>query len=225
MEHDEAVRTKATERYLLGELEAEVRDQFEEHLFECPDCALDLRAASAFLEHSKVELSAPESTAVRAPEHAPTKPGWLNWLRPAIAVPVMACLLGVIAYQNFVTLPASKMGDAAPRVLASVSLLAANTRGMTIPSIDVNQGNPFLVFVDVPPGGSFVSYRVELYDPTGKKERSLPISSAAVKDTLTVQIPPVQAGDGAYRLVILGSDASGETTEVASYPLNVHFVK
>ena len=31
MDHNEAVRQKATERYLLDELDPELRDQFEEH--------------------------------------------------------------------------------------------------------------------------------------------------------------------------------------------------
>ena len=59
MGHDEAVRTLATERYLLGELAPELRDQFEEHLFDCQTCAFDLRTAATFLEHAKVVLSRP----------------------------------------------------------------------------------------------------------------------------------------------------------------------
>jgi hypothetical protein len=35
MDHNQAVREKATERYLLNELDPGVRDQFEEHLFDC----------------------------------------------------------------------------------------------------------------------------------------------------------------------------------------------
>ena len=51
MDHGDAVRLKATERYLLNELDPEQLDQFEEHLFDCPDCALDVRAA-AMLVHT-----------------------------------------------------------------------------------------------------------------------------------------------------------------------------
>lgn len=57
MDHNEAVRQKATERYLLDELDPDVRDQFEEHLFDCRDCALDVRAAAMLVEQSKVVLA------------------------------------------------------------------------------------------------------------------------------------------------------------------------
>jgi anti-sigma factor RsiW len=57
MGHDEAVRTLATEKYLLGELDPELRDQFEAHVFACQHCAFDLWSAATFLEYAKVVLS------------------------------------------------------------------------------------------------------------------------------------------------------------------------
>jgi len=42
MDHETAVKTGATERYLLGELTGEDRDRFEEHYFMCPECAEDV---------------------------------------------------------------------------------------------------------------------------------------------------------------------------------------
>src|SRR6202011_5724742 len=90
MDHDEAVRTNVTERYLLDELDPELRDQFEEHLFDCQDCALDVRAAAMFVEQSKAILSErPATVPVMAPVPV-SKAGWLAWLRPAFAVPVFA---------------------------------------------------------------------------------------------------------------------------------------
>src|SRR5579864_3409163 len=101
MDHDEAVRQKATEKYLLDELEPELRDQFEEHLFDCQDCALDLRSGAMFVEQTKVILAeSPAVSVARVPVTAAAKPGWLAWLRPAFAVPVFALLLVVIGYQN-----------------------------------------------------------------------------------------------------------------------------
>src|ERR1700757_1664055 len=103
MDHAEAVRQQATERYLLDELDPELRDQFEEHLFDCQDCALDVRSAAMFVEQGKLILAEPSAhAAVKNPVPAAAKPGWFAWLRPAFAVPVFALLLAVIGYQNFV---------------------------------------------------------------------------------------------------------------------------
>src|SRR3982074_3831115 len=129
MDHDEAVRTKVTERYLLDELDPELRDQFEEHLFDCQDCALDVRAAAMFVEQSKAILSErPEMVPARAPAPVSKAAGWFAWLRPAFAVPVFALLLGVVGYQNFVTVPRLEQAANSPRVLpwASVNV---STRG------------------------------------------------------------------------------------------------
>ena len=57
MGHDEAVRTLATEKYLLGEMHPELREKYELHLFNCEECALDLWAAITFLTHAKAILS------------------------------------------------------------------------------------------------------------------------------------------------------------------------
>ena len=103
MDHDQAVRQKATERYLLNELDPSLRDEFEEHLFDCQDCALDVRAAAMFVEQSKVVLAEPPVPAqVRVPFPVPAKVGWMGWLRPALAVPVLAVLLVAVAYQQVV---------------------------------------------------------------------------------------------------------------------------
>ena len=47
MNHTEAVRLKAAEKYLMGELSAELRDQYEDHYFGCAECAQDIAAGSA----------------------------------------------------------------------------------------------------------------------------------------------------------------------------------
>lgn len=57
MGHDEAVRILATERYLLGELGRELRQQFEAHLFDCEQCTFDVWVATTFLAHAKTILS------------------------------------------------------------------------------------------------------------------------------------------------------------------------
>src|SRR5215471_5245547 len=126
MNHDVVVRQKMAERYLLEELDPQQRDEFEEHLFDCSECAMDVRAGASFVEHSKRILAetTPETTRVLAPVFAPPTAGWFAWLRPAFAVPALALLLLVVGYQNLVTYPRLEQALHEPQVLpwASVNL-------------------------------------------------------------------------------------------------------
>jgi hypothetical protein len=105
MDHTAVVRERTTERYLLNELDSEVRNEFEEHYFDCPECALDVSAVSQFVEQSKLVLaenSGPVPTLLTSGP-GPVKYGWskygwfkygsLAWLRPAFAAPALALLL------------------------------------------------------------------------------------------------------------------------------------
>src|ERR1700677_3945296 len=105
MEHSQAVEQMAAERYLLNELTPEAREAFEEHVFDCPDCALDLRAAAAFVDEAKVQLPALVAAASARPSAGAVKSRakrdqWFSWLRPAFAVPAFAAVLGVVSYRN-----------------------------------------------------------------------------------------------------------------------------
>jgi len=117
MDHTAVVREKTTERYLLNELDPQVRDEFEEHYFSCAECALDVSAAFQFVEHSKsvlAESSKPSPVGV-VPDRGPrcgtwvirgwSTGGWLAWLRPVFAAPALALLLAVAGYQSLVIVP------------------------------------------------------------------------------------------------------------------------
>jgi len=51
MDHNEALRIQAAEKYVLGELPPPLRDEFEEHYFECEECALDVNAVAGFVDN------------------------------------------------------------------------------------------------------------------------------------------------------------------------------
>ena len=226
MDHSESIRLMATEKYLLGELTPELREQFEEHFFDCQACALDVRAGAALVEHSKVVLSEPVAvSAVRAPRAVPAKAGWSAWLRPAFAVPVLAALLVVIGYQNLVTYPKLK-GEVAvigrPEILASASLINANTRGAGRTVVSTRRNEPFLLFVDIPAEARFSSYVAELDGPGGKSEWSVAIPAVTTKDTVPIRVPADHQGAGVYTLVVRGVDSSGgKSVEVGRYPFEL----
>ena len=48
MDHEEALKIQAPEKYLLGEFSELERDQFEDHFFDCQACAAEVRAGAVF---------------------------------------------------------------------------------------------------------------------------------------------------------------------------------
>jgi anti-sigma factor RsiW len=56
MDHREAIRLQAAERYVLGELTKDLRDEYEEHYFDCAECAADVKATAAFVDNLKFDL-------------------------------------------------------------------------------------------------------------------------------------------------------------------------
>jgi Putative zinc-finger len=230
MDHDMVVRQKMTERYLLDELDPAARDEFEEHFFDCKECALDVRAGALFVEQSKVMLAEKaEPVAARLPATAsvPAIARWLTWFRPAVVVPVMVMLLAVIGYQNLVIYPQLQQAFNSPQVLpwASVNV---GTYGSEGPVITTRRGEGFLLFVRIPPDGSYSHYTTDLHNSAGKLEWSLTIPVPSGKETSAqdqwpVQVPGANREAGSYTLAVHGVTAAGESKEVgrASFELQI----
>ena len=225
MDHDAVVRQQMTERYLLNELDTQARDEFEEHFFDCQDCALDVHAGALFIEQSKVALGErPEkaSAGSLALVPAPVKSGWRQWFRPVLAAPVMALLLVVVGYQNLVTLPQMQQAMHRPQVLpwAPVNV---GTYGSEGPVITARPGQGFLLFVRIPPEGIYSQYTAELYNPAGKMEWSVTIPASSTQDQWSVQVPGANRAAGNYSLKVRGVTTAGDSKEVgqASFELQI----
>ena len=206
MDHDYAVRLSLVEKYLLEELPPELRDEFEEHYFDCQECATDLRATAAFLDSATTELKASSGP---KPVPNPTRKSWFAWLwTPAFVVPALAACLLVIAYQNIVTLPHFRSAIAelrTPEVLPTISLVGGNSRGGATPSIAVPGIQPFLVLVDIPTQDRFSSYTCLLYSPSDSLAWRVQVSAEAAKDTVSIRVPAAQRVPGSYTLVVQGN--------------------
>jgi hypothetical protein len=213
MDHSEAIREMLAEKYLLDELSPDAREAFEEHFFGCIECAQDVRTGATLISGMKDVLAeAPVSggAIVRKPESA--RSGWLGWLRPALAFPVLIVLIGIVAYQNLVSYPRLKMAANTPQVLpwASVNV---SSRGANAPAITVHHGEGFLLFVNIPPDSRYSSYIAELHDPSGKLEWSLTVP-ATTEDSYPVHVPAANRAGGSYTVVVQGISATGEKSEV-----------
>jgi|ERR1700728_125373 len=223
MDHDEAVRQKATEKYMLDELDPALRDQFEEHLFDCQECALDLRAAAMLVEQSKVilaEESVPVVERVRVP--LPAKSGWLAWLRPTFAVPVFALLLAVIVYQNQAYSRLQQKANS-PQFLASavVNLGTRGGEGMAGEGIAVpaHPGQPFELSLNVPPDGRYASYQLDLYSAPGRLEwtRTIPASGSG---TVSLYVPGSDHASPSA-LAVQGITTGGESVDLGRYAIDL----
>ncbi|MFZ3214816.1 MAG: hypothetical protein WA192_02040 [Candidatus Acidiferrales bacterium] len=241
MEHSQAIQMKAAERYVLGELPAGAREQYEDHLFDCAECAEELKLAAAFTENARAELGAlVEAERELAPTAATAvarKPaaggGWFGaWLRPGIAVPVFAALLLLVAYQNIAVIPHLK-GSAGravvPQALASFSLITADSRGGEPLTVRVAAGQPFSLYFDIPPDAHYSSYACELENAAGAAEIGLNISAEQAKNAVQLLIPSSTLGPGKHVLVVRGMstppNAGGPATEVARYPFSFEISK
>jgi len=209
MNHHDATQTMAVEKYVLNELTPELRAEFEEHYFECAECAMDLRATTAFLDAAKAEFKAASATK-RLPVAIPkTRGSWL-W-RPAFVMPALAACLLFIAYQNTMVVPRLHQQIAqfsSPEILPSVSLIGGDSRGGAIPSMTLPAGHPFLLLMDIPTQDRFSTYTCSLYSPAGKLAWQVQVSAQQAKDTVPISIPPANRMDGKYSLLVQGNAGS-----------------
>lgn len=235
MDHNEAVRLQAAEKYLLGELPMEQHAAFEEHYFDCPVCAEEMKAAVAFMESARqtareeVLQTIDEKRLVPVPAKTG---GWLAWLRPAFVVPAFAALLLVIGYQNGVTIPGLKQGasqNASARIFNSFSFMEVGARGEGGLTIKVRPNDEFALEVDFPPVASAGSYIGQIQDADGRTKFSLPVSLEQAKSTVHVGVPGGSLKAGNYNFVILAVDASSAQTtttkETKRLPFTVEFVQ
>ena len=209
MDHRQATQLMAVEKYLLQELAGEERDQFEEHFFDCQECATDLGATVAFMEAAKREF---RLNPVPKPAVAPKGKSGLAVLRPVIAWSALAASLLVIAYQNVVVYPHFKSEIAelkAPEILPSLSLVNANSRGGQVPEVTVGASRPFLLLLDIPTQDGFSSYTCLLYSPSGSLSWQLDVSPQLAKDTVPVRVPSADKSPGDYTLVVQGNTDRG----------------
>jgi len=147
MTHQEAVSTLASERYLLEEMTELERHAFEDHFFDCAECAEDVRAGAYLREGARSGMAgqsaarlASSSTVVafpakRAPRRVSTFVPWAAAATLAIISGYQALFLG------------GRNTTLEPQALAPVTLRPAS-RGAE-PVVLVEAGKPVALAIDV----------------------------------------------------------------------------
>jgi hypothetical protein len=233
MDHIEAVKKQAVERYLLGQMPDVEIDAFEKHFFECVTCAEEVESGVLFQENARAAFA-------HVPQPAPAaKPNWLSrwlshrpsqsWTRPAFAAPALAAglLAAATLYQAGFVIPGLRHELAlaqAPQAPVSFLLKSAargQERGAEKPFLIPAGAPSFLVQVDLP-DTSFPQYGCALYDKSGALRWSLDSPAPPPGSLLNVVIPVAGLKPGVYTLKVhgvRGSQAGPET----SYAIPVQF--
>ncbi len=210
MDHEGAVQTGAVERYVLGEMKPEERELFEEHYFECENCALDVRAATVFAANARALAREEAGKRTEVPNRS-----WRGWFQPAWAPAFAMLLLGVVGYQSLISIPRLNREIAsatAPRQVR-VATLTGQARGKAAP-VERSGSEPLLLVFDLAPGTVFEKYSVELLNASGGRVAEIPITAPAPGESLNILAPDEKMEPGKYTMVVRGQGNSGGSANV-----------
>ncbi len=220
MDHQAAVREHAAERYILGELPADERDRFEEHLSDCSRCMDDVVALDVFAANTRPVFAGQASAATAPPAR------WFDRFMPRFA-PALAfsgalnlALLLFVGYGALRVIPAlhSRISDFAQPRASEVFVVHGVSRAASAP-FQVSQSGAWPIFrFDVPQ--QFRSYSYSMEGPAGYFRPSGPLHVAPNSETVDLTLPLAGLNPGVYRVRVTGSDESN-SQEVSSWTFQV----
>jgi hypothetical protein len=236
MDHNQAVQLQAAVKYVLGELSQVQREEYEEHYFDCAECAIDIKALATFTDTTR-EVLRRETESQQAKELVPAGGGWPSWLQPALVTACVALLL-VVGYQNLVSIPHWKglAGHSAPLAVESVQvsvpqglpvfpLVGSNRRGGGGPVFQAKSGESFALKFDITDSDPSASsaYLVRLDDGSGTARVLTTVTREEAKNTVFLKVP---AGfpSGKAQLVVLGMPQPGAEARIAREITKITFV-
>lgn len=229
MDHQEALRLQAVEKYILGELTPALREQFEEHYFDCPECAKELKVMGSFVTASRLVLQDEEISSRVSPHAArATHPGWLNWLQPVISLPAIMALTAIVVFQMTIAIRSARK-QAAVQTVAEVYetsyRLKGATRGPEAAKIAVRPDESFALDFDFIPSQIFPRYNGSLFDSSGQAVLGFGLNDEQRNKEVHLVIPGGKVRPGSYELVVAGdtgiSNQNLKDSEVLRFSFNV----
>lgn len=218
MNHEQAVKRQAVERYLLDELSPVERSEFEEHYFDCAECAAEVEAAAVFAANARSVFSE------EAGRPAPVHPWWPEWLRPAYILALAACLLLLVAYDEMLRIPGLKKEFA--QIAAPQAYPAFFLRPIARGDEQVLAAPKTALFVglslDIPPGSAYRSYEGEIRGGAGDPGFSITLPAPdSPGSPLNVLIPTSRLRPGPHTLTLRGRNAGPAATELSRFGFTI----
>ena len=218
MDHAEAARTAAVEKYLLHELPGPEREAFEEHFFSCEECAGQVRMGAVFQANARAVQKEVVDLATIPPERRGSwigrkLSGWI--LEPSWGWAAAGVLAVVCGYQSFLlTRPRSGVAEFA--LMHSAQANAVRAGGSIQISRKVQE---FPISIPHEWEDPYRGYTGELIRPD--KTTAFKSSIGEGPGDFTVTIPASALPPGNYVLDLSGLRADGRTTTVARVALDI----
>ncbi len=216
----------AVDRYLLDDLPAVERQDFEEHFFSCLECSNELRNGAIFIENARAVMREESSVPVAINEAARRRPPFWRQQWAAISSVAASVLLAAFSYQSVVVIPGYQRQISQfirPGAQLRVALNPAVRSGVA-PVISVPEGTRWIRVWAKEVEASVSGYRWTVQDATTGKVRSQGVAPPlepgenfiVFLDSLQVPLP------GHYVMIVRKSSA--EADEIR-YPLTLELSK
>ena len=218
MDHENAVATKATERYLMDEMPFEERDAFEEHYFDCSECAFDVRSGARMIASLREE-GAVAANPGGAVVDIRRSPKWSRWMPKAAAASVIFATMGWFGGMQ--------------HAVRTVAVTATQPQITEIIQVDLIEAERGPGDVTVIPAGSYASLNVEISHADDAASYAYAIVDAAGKtwfsgtksreqaaaEAVSLLLPALPRGS--YRVVIEGVRENGNRFPINSMNFRV----
>jgi hypothetical protein len=218
MDHETAIRIQAAERYILEEFPPEERAEFEEHFFECPECAEEVRSATIFAANATEALKEERAKQTATWERSAARPRRRFWWTLAASAALNVALLAGIGLERFGA-PGTK-ATIEPQFYSTVAVAAASRGSQSTAQLPAG-AQFFGVRFDLMPGQQFQSFEYQILDAKGsvRDVKSLAAPTGESSE-LQFSVPVVSLDPGEYVLVVHGKQ-SGNSTEIGRRAFSV----
>jgi hypothetical protein len=188
-------------------LSAAEADSFEEHFFDCRECADEVRTGAAFLEGGR-ELAREATLApvVSIKEH----PSRRNWM-PSLVAAILVIGLAVPPLLEW-------MNGRRPDVdIPQQVTIRSDTRAEAGEIPPIRDGA--ILYIEILGEPSYSRYELRFFDAKGKTFLTRAVTPEQAKESLPLVLRGWVAGT--YELVIVGTDPAGQYAEISRHRFTV----
>lgn len=211
MEHAESIQTNAAERYLLDEMPDGERDAFEDHYFDCTECARDVRDGARMMAAGREVAAEPAATV------HPIRPKRSigQWIPQAAAAGIIG---GVMGWYGAVNTGLQRVATIEPAE-AQYEILTEAERGPGDPPARVRAAARVILNYAIPARDEAASYVSTIRDGGGKTL----LSRTHTRDQAADPISSIarELPRGTYQLVIEGVREDGNRFPISTSPFEV----